>query len=79
VFENSGHWPGWYDMVLYYAAHLDWFTATSAGTVAVDPQALARNAVFARRRRKTPRRPERGALGYGAGGQRKSARKTRIE
>jgi len=25
VFERSGHWPGWYDMVLYYTAHLDWF------------------------------------------------------
>ena len=31
VFENSGHWPGWYDMVLYYAAHLDWFHRVSRG------------------------------------------------
>jgi dipeptidyl aminopeptidase/acylaminoacyl peptidase len=25
VFERSGHWPRWYDMVLYYTAHLEWF------------------------------------------------------
>jgi dipeptidyl aminopeptidase/acylaminoacyl peptidase len=25
VFERSGHWPSWYDMALYYTAHLDWF------------------------------------------------------
>lgn len=25
VFEKSGHWPSWYDMALYYTAHLDWF------------------------------------------------------
>jgi dipeptidyl aminopeptidase/acylaminoacyl peptidase len=47
VFENSGHWPGWYDMVLYYAAHLDWFHRYLGGDPSPwDPQALARNAVF---------------------------------
>ncbi len=25
VFEDSGHAPGWQDMVLYYHLHLDWF------------------------------------------------------
>jgi dipeptidyl aminopeptidase/acylaminoacyl peptidase len=25
VFEKAGHWPAWYDMALYYDAHLDWF------------------------------------------------------
>jgi dipeptidyl aminopeptidase/acylaminoacyl peptidase len=25
VFENAGHWPGTFEMALYYAAHLDWF------------------------------------------------------
>jgi dipeptidyl aminopeptidase/acylaminoacyl peptidase len=25
VFANAGHWPGWYEMALYYTAHLDWF------------------------------------------------------
>jgi dipeptidyl aminopeptidase/acylaminoacyl peptidase len=47
VFEDSGHWPGWYDMVLYYAAHLDWFHRYLGGAPSPwDPRALARNAVF---------------------------------
>jgi dipeptidyl aminopeptidase/acylaminoacyl peptidase len=47
VFEESGHWPGWYDMVLYYAAHLDWFHTYLGGAPSPwDPKALARNAVF---------------------------------
>jgi dipeptidyl aminopeptidase/acylaminoacyl peptidase len=25
LFDNSGHWPAWHEMALYYAAHLDWF------------------------------------------------------
>ncbi|MDQ7007450.1 MAG: S9 family peptidase [Acidobacteriota bacterium] len=25
VFPQSGHWPGWYEMALYYTAHLEWF------------------------------------------------------
>jgi dipeptidyl aminopeptidase/acylaminoacyl peptidase len=25
VFASSGHWPAWYEMALYYDAHLDWF------------------------------------------------------
>ena len=25
VFPNAGHWPGWYEMALYYTAHLEWF------------------------------------------------------
>jgi dipeptidyl aminopeptidase/acylaminoacyl peptidase len=47
VFADSGHWPGWYDMVLYYAAHLDWFHRYLGGDPSPwDPKALARNAVF---------------------------------
>jgi dipeptidyl aminopeptidase/acylaminoacyl peptidase len=47
VFEGSGHWPGWYDMVLYYAAHLDWFHTYLGGEPPPwDPKALAGNAVF---------------------------------
>ena len=47
VFETSGHWPGWYDMVLYYAAHLDWFHTYLGGDPSPwDPKALAGNAVF---------------------------------
>jgi dipeptidyl aminopeptidase/acylaminoacyl peptidase len=25
VYPNAGHWPSWYEMVLYYTAHLEWF------------------------------------------------------
>ncbi|MEN6525004.1 MAG: S9 family peptidase [Candidatus Polarisedimenticolia bacterium] len=25
VFPNAGHWPNWYEMALYYTAHLEWF------------------------------------------------------
>ncbi|MBP7146582.1 MAG: S9 family peptidase [Acidobacteria bacterium] len=25
VLPNSGHWPSWYEMALYYTAHLEWF------------------------------------------------------
>lgn len=25
VFPNAGHWPSWYEMALYYTAHLEWF------------------------------------------------------
>ena len=47
VFENAGHWPGWYDMVLYYAAHLEWFHKyLGGGPSPWDPKAFARNAVF---------------------------------
>jgi dipeptidyl aminopeptidase/acylaminoacyl peptidase len=47
VFENSSHWPEWYDMVLYYAAHLDWFHTYLGGAPSPwDPKALERNAVF---------------------------------
>jgi dipeptidyl aminopeptidase/acylaminoacyl peptidase len=47
VFQDSGHWPGWYDMILYYAAHLDWFHTHLGGEPSPwDPKALAANAVF---------------------------------
>jgi dipeptidyl aminopeptidase/acylaminoacyl peptidase len=25
VFPDAGHWPGWQEMLFYYAAHVDWF------------------------------------------------------
>ena len=25
VFPKAGHWPGWQEMMYYYAQHLDWF------------------------------------------------------
>jgi len=47
VFENGSHWPGWYDMVLYYSAHLDWFHRYLGGPASpYDPKALAFNDVF---------------------------------
>ena len=49
VFEKSGHWPSWYDMALYYTAHLDWFHRYLGG--AAPPwtvETLLRNQAFAR-------------------------------
>ena len=25
VYSNAGHWPSWYEMALYYTAHVEWF------------------------------------------------------
>ncbi|HJQ25315.1 MAG TPA: S9 family peptidase [Blastocatellia bacterium] len=25
IYANAGHWPSWYEMTLYYTAHLEWF------------------------------------------------------
>ncbi len=25
IYANAGHWPSWYEMALYYTAHLNWF------------------------------------------------------
>ncbi|MGB9067139.1 MAG: S9 family peptidase [Candidatus Acidiferrales bacterium] len=25
IYSNAGHWPSWYEMGLYYTAHLEWF------------------------------------------------------
>jgi dipeptidyl aminopeptidase/acylaminoacyl peptidase len=25
IYSNAGHWPSWYEMALYYTAHLEWF------------------------------------------------------
>ena len=25
VLPRAGHWPGWYEMALYYTAHMEWF------------------------------------------------------
>jgi len=58
VFEGSGHWPGWYDMVLYYAVHLDWFHTYLGGEPSPwDPKALARNAVFGAESEKKETKP----------------------
>jgi dipeptidyl aminopeptidase/acylaminoacyl peptidase len=47
VYETSSHWPGWYEMALYYTAHLEWFhkyLGGAAGPWTTDQ--FARNAVF---------------------------------
>jgi dipeptidyl aminopeptidase/acylaminoacyl peptidase len=47
VFPNAGHWPSWYEMALYYTAHLEWFNKYLGG--APPPwttEQFLRNAVF---------------------------------
>jgi len=47
VYSNAGHWPSWYEMALYYTAHLEWFNKWLGG--APPPwtsEAFLRNAVF---------------------------------
>ncbi len=47
VFENAGHWPAWYEMSLYYLAHLDWFHRYLGGDAPPwDPAELARGTLF---------------------------------
>ena len=29
IYSNAGHWPNWYEMALYYTAHLEWFPSVS--------------------------------------------------
>ncbi len=47
IYANAGHWPSWYEMALYYTAHLEWFHKYLGG----DPppwtsEQFLRNAVF---------------------------------
>jgi dipeptidyl aminopeptidase/acylaminoacyl peptidase len=49
IYSNAGHWPSWYEMALYYTAHLEWFNKYLGG----DPppwttEQFLRNAVFAK-------------------------------
>ncbi len=47
VLPRAGHWPGWYEMALYYSAHLDWFHRYLGGDAAPwSVNDFARNAVF---------------------------------
>jgi len=47
IYSESGHWPSWYEMVLYYTAHLDWFHQyLGGGAPPWSTQAFLRNAVF---------------------------------
>src|SRR6267142_1897461 len=31
IYSNAGHWPSWYEMALYYTAHLEWFSKYLGG------------------------------------------------
>jgi dipeptidyl aminopeptidase/acylaminoacyl peptidase len=47
IYSNAGHWPSWYEMALYYTAHVEWFNKYLGG----DPppwttEQFLRNAVF---------------------------------
>ena len=56
VLENASHWPGWYDMVLYYAAHLDWFHKYLGGAPSpYDPKELVQNDVFGKEKEEAPK------------------------
>jgi dipeptidyl aminopeptidase/acylaminoacyl peptidase len=47
VYSNAGHWPSWYEMALYYTAHLEWFQKYLGGTPPPwTSEEFLRNAVF---------------------------------
>ncbi len=49
VFPDAGHWPGWYEMALYYTAHLEWFQKyLGGGAPPWTTEQFLRNAVFDR-------------------------------
>jgi dipeptidyl aminopeptidase/acylaminoacyl peptidase len=47
IYSNAGHWPSWYEMALYYTAHLEWFRQYLSGDAPPwTTQQFLRNAVF---------------------------------
>ena len=49
IYSNAGHWPSWYEMVLYYTAHLEWFREYLGGDAPPwTTEAFLRNQVFDR-------------------------------
>jgi dipeptidyl aminopeptidase/acylaminoacyl peptidase len=49
IFSNAGHWPSWYEMGLYYTAHLEWFHKyLGGGGPAWTTEQFLRNSVFDR-------------------------------
>jgi len=49
VYSNAGHWPSWYEMALYYTAHLEWFQKyLGGGGPPWTTEQFLRNAVFDR-------------------------------
>jgi dipeptidyl aminopeptidase/acylaminoacyl peptidase len=49
IYSNAGHWPSWYEMGLYYTAHLEWFHKyLGGGAPPWTTEQFLRNAVFDR-------------------------------
>ena len=49
VYSDAGHWPSWYEMALYYTAHLEWFQKyLGGGGPPWTSERFLRNAVFNR-------------------------------
>ncbi|HSE38459.1 MAG TPA: S9 family peptidase [Blastocatellia bacterium] len=49
IYSNAGHWPSWYEMALYYTAHLEWFQKyLGGGPPPWGTEQFLRNAVFDR-------------------------------
>jgi hypothetical protein len=47
LYPNAGHWPNWYEMALYYTAHLEWFQKYLGGDAPPwTTERFLRNAVF---------------------------------
>ncbi len=49
IYSNAGHWPSWYEMALYYTAHLEWYQKyLGGGAPPWSTEQFLRNAVFDR-------------------------------
>jgi dipeptidyl aminopeptidase/acylaminoacyl peptidase len=49
IYSNAGHWPSWYEMALYYTAHLEWFHNYLGGEAPPwTTESFLRNQVFDR-------------------------------
>ncbi len=49
IYSNAGHWPSWYEMALYYTAHLEWFHKyLGGGGPPWSSEQFLRNVVFDR-------------------------------
>jgi dipeptidyl aminopeptidase/acylaminoacyl peptidase len=47
IYSNAGHWPSWYEMALYYTAHVEWFNKYLGGDAPPwTTDQFLRNAVF---------------------------------
>ncbi len=49
IYSNAGHWPSWYEMALYYTAHVEWFHQhLGGGAPPWTTEQFLRNSVFDR-------------------------------